>query len=114
MYKFGTIVLIPFPFTDLTSAKLRPALVVSKADNHFEDIVVCFISSKIPTELKNHHFLLKTNHKYFDKTGLKTDSIFRFDKIATLNKKLVLGELGSINEALAKEMKKNFLATFGF
>jgi mRNA interferase MazF len=41
----GKIVLIPFPFTDLTAAKLRPALVLFEGER---DIVVAFISSKVP------------------------------------------------------------------
>jgi mRNA interferase MazF len=40
----GKIVLIPFPFTDLTSTKLRPALVLYEGE---KDVVVAFISSRI-------------------------------------------------------------------
>jgi mRNA interferase MazF len=42
------IVLIHFPFTDLTDSKLRPALVIHESEN---DVVVAFISSKIPNHL---------------------------------------------------------------
>jgi len=41
----GKIVLIPFPFTNLTSAKLRPALVLFEGE---QDVVVAFISSRVP------------------------------------------------------------------
>ena len=44
----GKIVLVPFPFTDLTAAKLRPALVIYGGE---KDIIVAFISSKIAPEL---------------------------------------------------------------
>lgn len=40
----GKIVLIQFPFTDLTSSKLRPALVLMEGE---KDCVVAFISSRI-------------------------------------------------------------------
>lgn len=41
----GKIVLIPFPFTNLTAAKLRPALVLFEGER---DVVVAFISSRVP------------------------------------------------------------------
>ena len=46
----GKIVLVPFPFTDLTAAKLRPALVIYKGE---KDVVMAFVSSKIPPELSD-------------------------------------------------------------
>lgn len=114
MYKFGTIVLIPFPFTDLTSRKLRPVLIVSQTNTTTEDIIVTFMSSKIPKTLSKSHFLLKTTDPHFAQMGLKIDSILRFDKIATLSKKLVLGEIGTVPKLLLQKMKKHFLAAFGF
>ena len=49
-YKRGDIVLVLFPFTDLSSAKRRPALVVSPdAFNAFmQDVVLAAITSRIP------------------------------------------------------------------
>ncbi len=44
----GKIVAIPFPFTNLSGAKVRPALVIYEGH---EDVIVAFISSKIPAEL---------------------------------------------------------------
>lgn len=114
MYKFGTIVLIPFPFTDLSSSKLRPGLIISKSENNNEDVIVCFISSKTQKAAEKSDFTLKTSHKDFPKTGLKTNSIFKFNKIATLNKKLILGELGKISPKLIKDMKTPFKESFGF
>jgi len=40
----GKIVLVPFPFKDLTAAKLRPALIIHEGK---EDVIVAFISSKV-------------------------------------------------------------------
>ena len=68
----GKIVLLPFPFTDLTAAKLRPALVIYEGER---DIVVAFISSKIPSELSDADVLITKNHAGFRKAGLKVDSV---------------------------------------
>ena len=107
MYKFGTIILIPFPFTDLTSSKLRPALIVSDGAIG-DDVVVCFISSN------------KSSRKFsvaLDKgemTGLKVNSFVRFDKIATLSKSIVLGKLGVVDRGWLTKQKNKFLSVFGF
>jgi mRNA interferase MazF len=47
----GDIVLVPFPFTDLTGQKVRPALVISP-DPPGEDVMVAFISSVVPPTLE--------------------------------------------------------------
>lgn len=114
MYKFGTIVLIPFPFTDLTSTKIRPALIISMTDAKSDDVIVCFISSKLNNAPKVSHYILRDTDLYFRRSGLKTASVFRFDKLATLNKKLILGELGSLHPVILQQMQKAFQGAFGF
>lgn len=114
MYKFGRLVLIPFPFTDLTSAKLRPALIVSKTNQQSEDIMVAFITTKASKNLQRTHFFLKNTDPYFEQTGLKVSSFFRFDKIATINKKLILGELGTVHKTTLNAMRSHFFSAFGF
>jgi mRNA interferase MazF len=81
----GKIVLVPFPFTDLTAAKLRPALVIYEGE---KDAVVAFISSKIPFELSKVDILITRDHPGFRRTGLKANSVIRLDKIATVLKDL--------------------------
>lgn len=112
MYEFGKIILVPFPFTDLTSAKLRPALIVSKYRED-DDIIVAFISSK-SAQQEQGIYTLKTSDPDFSETGLKVDSVVRFDKIATLNKKIVLGELGSVGSKTVSAMAPVFFEVFGF
>jgi mRNA interferase MazF len=64
----GKIVLIPFPFTDLTAAKLRPALVLHEGER---DVVVAFISSRLPPEPGEADVLVRETHPEFELTGLK-------------------------------------------
>jgi len=99
----GKIVLIPFPFTDLTSAKLRPALVLIEGE---KDCVVAFISSRVPEELLSTDLLIREDHQEFAKTGLKRSSVVRLDKVATVSKSLMLGEIGEIGEALRGEINR--------
>ncbi|MBT4936461.1 type II toxin-antitoxin system PemK/MazF family toxin [Candidatus Peregrinibacteria bacterium] len=112
MYKFGSIVLIPFPFTDLTSSKLRPALIISQNNESSEDILVSFISSKISKN--SNTILIPHNSPEFISSGLKKDSEVRLDKIATLRKSLILGELGKLSKTFLNNHKEKFYEIFGF
>ena len=59
-YRRGDVVLVPFPFTDLSGAKQRPALVVS-ADSlnvTLEDVLVAAITSQVPMNLAADEFLV--------------------------------------------------------
>lgn len=111
MYKFGTIVLVPFPFTDLTQAKLRPALIVSHG-LHGENVIVAFLSSNL--EEKGAGFTLLESSKDFKDSGLKGPSRVRFDKLATLDRRLFLGEIGRLSSDTLREHAEEFRSVFGF
>lgn len=114
MFKFGTIVLVPFPFTDLTSTKVRPALIVSRTREDSPDVMLSFITSQVSSKDSGGVFTLRSADSGFAETGLKVDSSFRFDKIATLSKTLILGELGYAEDQLLKKMSQTFKEAFGF
>lgn len=99
----GKIVLVPFPFTDLAAAKLRPALVIYEGE---EDVVMAFISSKISSELSDVDVLIKKSRASFRKAGLKIESVIKLDKIATVLKDLIVGELGELDEELRQEVNQ--------
>lgn len=90
MYKKGTIILVPFPFTDLTGNKVRPAVIISK-EKSGSDIVVVFITSKQKLKEKYLVPLIPTKEN-----GIKTRSHIVCGKIATLDTKIILGELGQL------------------
>jgi len=102
----GKIVLVPFPFTDRTAAKLRPALVVHEGG---EDIVVVSISSRVPSAPSDTDVLLTKRDPGFGKTGLKADSLIKLDKIATVLKDLVVGELGDLDQQWRDEVNRKLM-----
>jgi mRNA interferase MazF len=83
-YARGDIVLVPFPFTDLTAAKLRPALVVS--DSSYEQITGNIIVAQITGRMHN----TPTDYVISDWQGanLLKPSVVRA-KLATLSPSLV-------------------------
>ncbi len=108
MCKRGDIILVPFPFTDLSSAKVRPALVLSQKREKSLDMVVCFISSQ--TDVKNGQTAYL---EPAESNGLKVPSLVRFDKIATLDRRIALGVLGKVSSQWLKKHTKEFLQVFG-
>ena len=99
--KKGDIVLIPFPFTDLKGSKNRPAVVLCESEL---DVTVCFMTS----ELKWHEeFDISIAPSEIN--GLKTKSLIRVCKIATIDTDLVLGELGYLTEKQIKELNLSLI-----
>lgn len=104
MYKKGTIVLVPFPFTNLEGSKVRPAVIVSDGKIG-SDVVLIFITSQ--PKLKGKYVVQVTPD---EENGLKAKSKIVCSKIATLESKIVLGELGVLATPVLKsidiELKK--------
>ena len=86
--KKGDIVLIPFPFSDLTGKKLRPAAVLISTNLN---VTVCFITTQFQWKDKYDFELISSSFN-----GLKKDSIIRIGKLATIGKELVLGSIGKL------------------
>lgn len=86
----GNIVLVKFPFTDLSGSKYRPAVVLCSNN---ADTTVCFVTTQIAWQESTDILLSPT-----EKNGLKKESLIRLNKIATLNKSLIKGLLGDLSK----------------
>jgi mRNA interferase MazF len=92
----GDLILIPFPFTDLTGNKLRPAVILIGSS---KDITVCFITTQL--KWKEHTDIELLPSKV---NGIKKHSLIRVSKIATIDKSLVLGKLGELEDTEIEEL----------
>ncbi|HOU11905.1 MAG TPA: type II toxin-antitoxin system PemK/MazF family toxin [Anaerolineae bacterium] len=108
--KRGEIWLVRFPFTDLVSTKLRPALVWA---THGEDIIVLGIFSQIPAgTLRKTWVLITEQHPIFSRSGLKKTSLVKAEKIAVVHESIFQKKLGvlpatflaQVQEALKKAL----------
>ncbi|MBI5306309.1 type II toxin-antitoxin system PemK/MazF family toxin [Candidatus Wolfebacteria bacterium] len=99
----GDIVLVNFPFADFDNSKLRPAVVLIP-ENDYGDVCLCFITSKILREKDS--IIIDENDNNFQRTGLKVDSTIRVGKIVTLEKKIIVGKIGSIPITHIKTLNK--------
>ena len=92
-YKFSDIILVPFPFTDQTTSKKRPAVVVSSREYNKSrpDLIIMAITSQV-------HQINKPGEKLitdWQQSGLLKPSVFK-PILTTIEKTLVLKQLGSL------------------
>ena len=85
----GSIIAVRFPFSDLSSAKLRPALVLAEAE--FGNLIVCQITSKTYTSKS----AVKITPS--DTSGMLRESYIRPDKIFTAAPEIVSRELAKLD-----------------
>lgn len=113
MFERGKIILVPFPFTNLSASKVRPALIISDPKYADHDVSVIFISSRLAKKKGYTDVWIKTSDPYFQQTGLKIDSLFKCNKIATLDKKIVLGEMGKLHQDYQTKVDRNLKFALG-
>lgn len=94
----GDIVLITFPFTDLSGTKLRPAVILSETGF---DITVCFITTQLQWKESTDLLLAPTSQN-----GLRKQSLVRISKMATLDKALAKGLLGKLDQTELDELNR--------
>jgi mRNA interferase MazF len=92
-YRRGDIVLVSFPFTDLSSSKRRPALVISPDafNQHGQDVVLVAITSQEPDDKA---VALKRND--FVDGGLPKDSFVKPAKIFTMHSTMILKRIAMV------------------
>ena len=103
-FKRGDIILVPFPFTDLSSAKQRPALVVSSdaLNAASDDVLVAAITSQIPAKLTAGEFMIPPDD--LAACGLPKPSMVRLAKLAALHRQLVIRRIGSMPGPLLSQI----------
>jgi len=112
MTKFepGTVALVNFPFTDLQSSKVRPALVLTTKG---EDVIILGIFSRVPEELQESWIKIDEFNQGFNQTGLKKASIIKTEKIAVVHQSLIRKQIGYVSHELMQKVKQKLRNTLG-
>ena len=94
MEKFvkGDVVVVPFPFSDLTQAKRRPALVVSVLEGG--DLIL----SQITSQFVKDRYAISIEGKDFEEGDLKQKSNIRPNRLFTADSHIILIELGVLRK----------------
>ena len=97
-----SVILVPFPFSDLSGAKKRPALVISSFPFNIknEDVICCLITSN-PADRQH---TIKITNKDMESGFLEFKSKVKPYRIFTINKKLIHRILGKLNLSKSKSI----------
>jgi mRNA interferase MazF len=109
-YKRGDVLLVPFPFSDLSTAKVRPAVVISSMAFHRSepDIMLVAITSNLAAATGPFDYVL-TDWKG---AGLKFPSAFR-PVIFTLDPARVLHKVGETGKTDMREIDRKLNEVLG-
>lgn len=96
--KIGDIILIPFPFAELTNRKVRPVVVITETEDRYRDLVVSAISSVVPDTISHREIIVRPDKV----NNLRTASVIKVDRIVTLKREDKIANLGklSVNDLL--------------
>jgi mRNA interferase MazF len=94
----GDIVIVPFPFSDLSSNKKRPAMVI--ADLKGDDVILCQITSQ--TNKDKYSILIKDSE--FSSGQLIKESYIRPNRLFTADKNIILYKTATLKNFKIQEV----------
>ncbi len=114
-FKRGEIVLVPFPFTDLSRQKARPAVVISPThDNRRSpDIILAAISSKVSSTVDEFELVIRYDDPGFVTTGLRVSSVIKANKLVTINQSLIYRTIGKLTDQTLRELNQRVAYAIG-
>ena len=94
----GELVVLTFPFSDLSATKRRPALVIAELTG--DDVILCQITSKA----KSDAYAIAISGIDFKKGGLPLDSCVRPNRIFTADSAIILRQSGALKDKKVQEV----------
>jgi len=88
----GDVVVVPFPFSDLTGSKLRPALVVKQLDG--DDVILC----QITASARKDRYSIPLSNTDFLNGNLPQRSSIRPNRLFTAESKIIIRRAGKISQ----------------
>lgn len=109
-YSQREIVLVPFPFSDLSTTKKRPVLIISNDDynSKYDDVVVCVITSK---KFKDD-LSVAIKDDDLEYGFMPEESTIKYHKLFTINKSKIVKKFSVVSKELFGFVSKNLCALF--
>jgi mRNA interferase MazF len=105
MFERGDLLLVPYPFSDLSATKRRPVLALTSPDS-YGDFIAPPVTSRSHLE---HSLPLRDSD--LSRGRLPVASYVRIDRIVTLNVSLVIKSFGRVKEIVIAEGRRTLLRT---
>jgi len=102
----GDVLIVPFPFSDLSDSKRRPVLVIATPSG--DDIILCQITSRH----RNNNYVIELSDNDFEDGELKVESYIRPDRTFTAEKSLIQYKAGKVKKQKQKEVEEMLLKIF--
>ncbi len=109
----GKVVLVPFPFDDLSSSKVRPAICLTDPIGPHRHVVLAFVTSRVPTSPLPSDLIISATDADFTATGLRVSSTLQIHRLMTVTTAVIRRELGRLPAAMQSEVDRRLRVLFG-
>lgn len=106
------IVLVPFPFDDLSHTKARPAVCLTEPVGEHRHVILAFITSRVPDTPLSTDLIFMETDRDFSATGLRVSSALQLHRMMTVTAGLIVRELGQLPIPAQKEVEKKLKLLF--
>lgn len=107
------VVLVPFPFDDLSSTKVRPAVCLTEPIGEHKHVVLAFITSRVPDRPLSTDLIFAEADKDFSATGLRVSSALQLHRMMTVTTNIIVRELGMLPKPAQHEVDGKLKLLFG-
>src|SRR5262249_54965159 len=108
----GKVVLLPFPFDDLSATKVRPAICLTDPIGPHRHVIVAFITSRPLTDILETDIVLEVNRTDFAATGIHASSTLRMHRLMTISTALIRRTLGELSSSMQGEVADKLRTLF--
>jgi mRNA interferase MazF len=106
------IILVPFPFDDLSASKVRPAICLTNEIRPYGHVVLAFITSNI-TNTASTDVVIENTDADFSTTGLKVSSAIRLHRLMTVSRSIIKKQLGELSASRRSDVDDRLRELFG-
>ncbi len=107
------VVLVPFPFDDLSSVKVRPVVCLTDPIGPHRHVVLAFITSRVSSNPLATSLVIDSSDADFMLTGLRVSSTLQLHRLMTATTTLIRRELGTLSPAMQSRVDDRLQMLFG-